>query len=216
MRTRTTLAALTTLLLAPALASCGISDIVESVTGETSPSEAAYDVELVDFGEPGEITPTGTTLAMGEPAWLDNVTTYYDEEEKEQTVEGKIGASLLEIRPLDASMFERFDNAEEFAGYTPYAMVMQFEWTYTVPEGERPGGVDLFPLKEDGSDAEYLTSGYLYGPTNECGLDLPEYDEETNTAVTCIVGLSQDLPITSAEFNGEDYQSFMATGDSEY
>lgn len=175
-----------------------------------------YDVNAVDFGAPGTTTPPGTVLGMGQAAWLNNSTTYYDEESNEQTAEGGLGVSILEVRALDPSLFDRFSNAADFAGYTPYAIVVQFQWLYTLPNGEAPQGLDLFPLKEDGSDAEYLTGSYGFGASNECGLLLPEYDPTTNIAVTCIVGLSQDLPVTTAEYNGETYFSVIAGSDNQY
>lgn len=193
-----------------------------AVAEEESPSPAAtvieteYDVNAVDFGAPGTTTPPGTALAFGQPAWLNNTTTYYDEDSNEQTAEGGVGVSVLEVRALDAAMFEEYSNAEEFAGYTPYAIVIQFQWLYSLPDGEAPDAVDLFPLKEDGSDAEYLTGSFGFGATNECGLLLPDYDPEANVAVTCMVGLSTDLPVTSAEYNGETYYSFVASSDNEY
>lgn len=121
------------------------------------------------------------------------------------------------MQTLDTSIFDQYDNAEEFAGYTPYAIVFQQQWFYDVPEGFDPMTTDLFPVKEDGADAEYLTGQFGFGAaTNACGLQLPEYDEDTKTLVSCIIGLSKDLPATTAKYNGETYTSVIVSADNTY
>lgn len=172
-----------------------------------------YEVEPVDFGAPAAVTPPGTALAVGQPAWLNQTVTFGEEE-----VTGGVGVSVLAVRKLDPALFEQFSNADEFAQFTPYAVVTQQQWLYDVPADYSPETVDLFPIAEDGSDAQYLTSGFsLNSPGDSCGLLLPEYDEEKQVLVSCFVALSErDLRVTSAEYNGETYQSFMASTDNAY
>lgn len=191
-------------------------DVSVEPTEDPSPTptllEVEHDVAAVDFGAPGAVTAPGTPLAKGQPAWLNQTATYGDQE-----LTGPIGLSVLDVRALDASIFDQYSNAEEFAGYTPYAITVQQQWFYDVPADFDPSTTDLFPLKEDGSDAEYLTGQFGFGATrNACGLQLPEYDEETKTLVSCIVGLSTDLPVTTAQYNGERYTSIIASADNQY
>lgn len=174
-----------------------------------------YAAEIVDFGEPGATTDPGAQLAFGQPAWINQTVTFGEEE-----VTGGAGVSILDIQPLDASLFDQFRNAEEFEGFTPYAIIYQVQWLYDTPEGHDPKGPALWPIKEDGSDANYLTSGIVTtmfsSPGDDCGLQLPPYDEATRTLVTCFVGLSEDQPVVGALFNGESYGAMFATEGNPY
>jgi hypothetical protein len=184
----------------------------EEPTSEPTELEVEYDVAPVEFGEPGAVTNPGTPLAKGEPAWLNQTATYGEEE-----LTGPVGLSVLDVRALDASIFDQYSNAADFEGYTPYAITFQQQWFYDVPADYDPTTMDLFPLLEDGTDAEYLTGQFGFGAaTNTCGLQLPEYDEETKTLVSCIIGLSKDQPVTTAMYNGERYTSIMASPDNAY
>lgn len=188
-------------------------DVVEEEPSE-DPTELSvdYDVPAVEFGDPGAVTGPGTPLTKGDPAWLNQTVTYGEEE-----VTGPTAVSVLDVRALEPSIFDQYSNAEEFAGYTPYAITFQQQWFYDVPAEYDPTTVDLFPIKEDGSDAEYLTGQFGFGAaSNACGLQLPEYDEETKTLVSCIIGLSKDLPVTTAQYNGETYTSIIASQDNAY
>lgn len=184
----------------------------EEPTSEPTQLEVEYDVAAVDFGAPGALTNPGTPLAKGEPAWLNQTATYVDQE-----VTGPVGLSVLDVRELDPSVFDQYSNAADFAEYTPYAITFQQQWLYDIPEGSDPVTTDLFPIMADGTDAEYLTGQFGFGAAkNTCGLQLPEYDEETKTLVSCIIGLSKDQPITTAKYNGETYMSFIASPDNAY
>lgn len=180
---------------------------------QTGPLAVDYEVDAVDFGAPGAVTAPGTALGLGQAAWLNQTETYGDQE-----VSGGVGVAVLQVSELDASLFDQFSNAEEFEGYTPYAVITQHQWLYDTPEGYDPATVDLFPLDATGADPEYLTSGFsLNSPGDSCGLLLPEYDEEARVLVSCFVALAKDgAVVTAAEYNGESYQSFMASSDNPY
>ncbi|WP_263119622.1 hypothetical protein [Cellulomonas sp. RIT-PI-Y] len=185
-------------------------------TAEEDPEDTTldtdYDVQAVDFGAPGAVTGPGTTLPFGTPAWLNQTETF-----GEQEVSGGVGVAVLEIRELDKSIYNQFSNAEEFEAYTPYAVITQHQWLYDTPEGYDPTTVDLFPIAADGTDTQYLTSGFSFNsPGDNCGLLLPEYDEETRTSVSCFVALAEAQPVTAAEYNGESYSSFIASSDNPY
>lgn len=174
--------------------------------------EESYDYEPVDFGAPGAVTEPGTSLAFGEPAWLEHT---FTGDGGDYT--GVQGVSVLDIIEGEASMFEEYANAEEFEGYTPYLIVTQHQFAADVPES--PATVDLFPMLADGSDAEWLTSGpiTLAGPGDECGLNLPDYDEENQLLLQCFVGLSSnDQVVASAQYFAESYTAMVATEGNEY
>lgn len=179
---------------------------------EDTTLDTEYDVQPVDFGTPGAVTGPGTTLPFGTPAWLNQTETIGDQE-----VSGGVGVAVLEIRELDTSIYNQFSNAEEFEAYTPYAVITQHQWLYDTPEGYNPTTEDLFPIAADGTDTQYLTSGFsLNSPGDNCGLLLPEYDEETRTLITCFVALAEAQPVTAAQYNGESYSSFIASSDNPY
>ena len=188
----------------------------ETVETEEPTEEPAgnFDASAVDFGDFAEITAPGTPLTKGEPAWLtDSVVFSGDKEETQFTV----GVSVLEVRELDVSLFDQFSNADEFANYTPYAIIVQHTWVEDAPGNNNQRTIDLFPVKEDGSDAEYLTSWLSFSSAGDsCDLELPDYDPATRTLVSCFVGLTEDLPIVTAEYNGEGYYSFIVSSDNEY
>ena len=172
-----------------------------------------HDVEAVDFGEPQAVTGPGTALALGAPAWLNQ--TYTGADGAEAT--GGVGVSVLGIQKLDPKLFDQFSNAEEFEGYTPFGVIVQHQWLYEIPADTTPETIDLFPLGRDGADVQYLTSGFAFsGPGDSCGLQLPDYDEENQIAVSCFVALGESEPVTAAEYNGESYTSFMASADNAY
>lgn len=213
----------TALVLALGLAGCSADEPKDkqrtpaagasATPAETGPLEVDYEVEAVDFGAAGAVTAPGTALTLGQPAWLNQTETYGDQE-----VSGGVGVAVLQVSELDAALFDQFSNAEEFEGYTPYAVITQHQWLYDTPEGYDPATVDLFPLDATGADTEYLTSGFsLNSPGDSCGLLLPEYDEENRVLVSCFVALAKDgAVVTSAEYNGESYQSFIASSDNPY
>jgi len=179
---------------------------------EDTTLDTKYDVQPVDFGAAGDVTGPGATLPFGTPAWLNQTETFGDQE-----VSGGVGVAVLEIRELDKSIYKQFSNAEEFEQYTPYAVITQHQWLYDTPEGYDPTTVDLFPIAADGTDTQYLTSGFSFNsPGDNCGLLLPEYDEATRTAISCFVALADGTPVTAAEYNGESYSSFIASSDNPY
>ncbi|WP_022916443.1 hypothetical protein [Ruania albidiflava] len=176
--------------------------------------QQSYDYEPVDLGAPGEVTAPGTTLAFGETAWLEHT---FSTDSGDYT--GLQGVTVRDIAAADASLFEEYSNAEEFAEYTPYLVVTQHQFAEDLPAEVDPDTVDLFPMLADGTDAEWLTSGYvtLAGPGDECGLSLPDYDEETRTLLQCFVALSStDAEVTSAQYLAEDYTAMVGTDGNEY
>ncbi|TDE90391.1 hypothetical protein EXU48_18230 [Occultella glacieicola] len=193
----------------PTVADAAAEEPEEPAQEETTEEpESTYDVDAIDFGDPAAVTAPGTPLTLGQVAWVERTVTFGETE-----VTGTQGISVLQITESDPSLFDQYSNADEFADYVPYLIVTQQQWVGDVPEDETPPSADLFPLLADGADAEYLTSQFSFNsPGDECGLELPPFDESTGTAVSCFVGLSNSgQPVNGVEYNGEGYYSFVAT-----
>lgn len=191
-------------------------DVTEEVAEEeTEPVEIDrnLDAEAVDFGTPTQVTSPGTELALGEPAWVEHTSTYGEDE-----VTSVVGLSVLEIREGDPSFFSQYSNAEDFEDYTPYFIITQYQWTEDPPADQSPDAPALFPVADDGSDLEYLTGRFsIFSASDECGLRLPEYDEENRVALSCLVGLGvEGSPVAGAVYNGEGYGAFFATEGNAY
>lgn len=185
----------------------------EEPTTEEAPE---YDVTAVDFGEPGETAP-GATLAIGEPAW---VVTQVTPEGSEATEDLVIGLSLLQIAEGSPDIWADWENASEFEGFTPYLMVTQYSYPNGLPEGvEEPPTPAIFPLLEDGSGASFIEAqnfGLGAGASDVCGYQLQGWDPETNTLVSCAVGLSDAGPVTAGLFNGDGWSAIVQGMDPLY
>lgn len=198
--------------------SAAAEETTEAAAEETTTEEAPveFDVDAVDFGDPGETEP-GATLALGEPAWVTGSATPADAEEP---VDVSIGLSLLQVSEGDPSIWADWDNAEEFEGYTPYLMVIQYVYPDGLPEGvEEPPAPAIFPLLSDGSGASFIEAtnfGMGAGASDECGYQLQGWDPETNTLVMCAVGLSDAGEITGGLFNNDSWSTIVTGMDETY
>jgi hypothetical protein len=189
----------------------------ESTTEEPTTEEAPeYDVAAIDFGEPGETAP-GSTVVIGEPAW---VITQVTPEGTEATEDLIVGLSLLQVTEGSADIWADWENADEFAGFTPYLMVLQYSYPNGLPEGvEEPPTPAIFPLLEDGSGASFIEAqnfGMGTGASDVCGYVLQGWDPETNTLVNCAVGLSDAGPVTGGLFNGDSWSAIVQNMDPLY
>lgn len=187
-------------------------------TSEEPTTEAApeYDVEAIDFGEPGETDP-GATLAIGEPAWVTTQVSVPDSEDPEDIA---IGLTLLDITEGTPDIWAGWENEDEFAGFTPYLMVLQYVYPDGLPEGvENPPAPAIFPLLEDGSGASFIEAqnfGMGTGASDVCGYHLQGWDPETNTNVVCAVGLSDAGPVTGGLFNNDSWSGILQGWDETY
>lgn len=83
-------------------------------------------------------------------------------------------------------------------------------------------GVTLLEVRELGREVFDVTSdpsvfeAYTPFALELCGLDLPAYDPETQTMLTCIVGLSDDLDVVGMKWVGEAYGYTEATEGNPY
>lgn len=185
----------------------------EEATTEETPD---FDVAAVDFGAAGTTEP-GTTVPLGSPAW---VVTSASPEGSSEPVDVNIGLSLLQVTEGSTDIWADWDNADEFAAFTPYLMVLQYAYPDGLPEGvDEPPAPAIFPLLEDGSGASFIEAqnfGLGSGASDECGYTLQGWDPETNTLVMCVVGLSDAGPITGGLFNGDSWSGFVQGLDAVY
>src|SRR5690606_6878597 len=101
----------------------------------------------------GETEP-GATLAIGEPAW---VTTQVTPSGADDAEDVSLGLTLLQIDEGSPDIWAGWDNADEFEGFTPYLMVLQYVYPDGLPEGvDEPPAPAIFPLQEDGSGASFI------------------------------------------------------------
>ncbi|MFV0425876.1 MAG: hypothetical protein ACK5KU_02440 [Beutenbergiaceae bacterium] len=177
-----------------------------------------YDYEPIDFGAVGDVTPPGTELSFGDIAWVDKTSTVIDENGDEVELSGMIGITVHDVVAGEPSFFDQYSNSSDFEGYTPYFIVIQYQWDYEIPENTSPPLLALFPMSADGEDLEFLTGAVwsVSATSDECGISLPEYDPETQVGMRCVVGLSTDKPVEMLAYNGESYSAMVGTPGNEY
>lgn len=206
----------TTEITAEPTATTAQEESTEPTADATTTAPVTYDVEAVDLGEPGETDP-GSTLALGEPAWVTSSVTVPDADEP---VAVPLGLSLLQISEGDPGIWADWDNAEEFDGYTPYLLVLQYVFPEGLPDGvEEPPTPAIFPILEDGTGAGFIqatTYGIGGGASDECGYQLQGWDPATSTLVMCAVGLSDGGPVTGGLFNGDAWSAVVTGMDEVY
>lgn len=176
--------------------------VLSGCSGASDPADAdsAFDVSPVDFGADVEPTPGNAVLALGEPASIakDNGTT--------ATV------SVLEIIEGDPAIFDEWEDGAEFAGTTPYYVVVQVDHE----PGDRTEFA-VYPLSDSGETTQYVVNTFgsskMATGTADCPLELPEFDETTDTQLTCVIGLAEEgETITGALYNGGGYAGFQMYG----
>lgn len=196
------------------LAACtpGSSSTTEATTGSAGSSASDSStatppdpdaVSALDLGPPGEQTLPGTQFALGAPGWFDTAGTAAGEE-----IGGTVGVTVLEIRRLEASVLAALGNQELDEGFEPFAVIFEHQWYYEAPEGYRHEPLQgLYPVLADGVSAAFLsTDGGVTPALDMCGLDLPEYDQERQIAVNCMVALGENgSDVVGLKFVGEEY-----------
>lgn len=197
-------------------------DAPEATTVEPTAAnpEPTFDYEAIEMGTPpAEMTAPGTALALGDTAWVtfeyppdgeapqaEAEATASPAPEASPTVDmltSVAGVAVLDIVEGDESYWERFSNAEEFAGRIPYFVVHQEKRDATAFP-EETATLDLWPRFADGTDAEFVA---ITGVTrsDDCGFELPEVDVANGITVTCFVAIGEgDRPVTQVAYNGLD------------
>lgn len=183
-----------------ALAACGASQPGESF-------------EALDLGEEGEITEPGTELSFGEPAWIEA-----EVERDGETTTETIGFTVRAVIERDRSLWDEFDNADEFADEVPWAIIVEQKFTGEPYDtglfgqgwfgtGEYPTTESAWPLTADDQTAElvYMQLGSSTEIGKACGVSLPTYDAETNTVMQCLLAVvPEGQELAGALFDGTE------------
>jgi hypothetical protein len=151
---------------------------------------------------PKEYTEPGTELGQDEVARV-----FSDSPEVD------VAISIREIKEYDQSLFNQFDNKEEFEDYTPIVVVVQYDTLDDFDKGgDLPSFESLGGKLGNGENAEALTSGFLSDTDSVCPYKL-EDGGEGEWALTCIVYLvPEGEKLESIGFYGYDfYAPFIAT-----
>ncbi|WP_345800953.1 hypothetical protein AAIB33_16015 [Microbacterium sp. AZCO] len=163
----------------------------------SSPSEAEPEYDVIDVGSaPAEATAPGTTLKIGETAWI------LDEDSGQL-----VGTTVREVRELDPDAIEGFADNDDFAGYTPYAVVTQSDADQVSP-------IDVLPIDEAGETTSWMGStigNAAMGDADACGIALPE--STSTVSLQCFVALSKTGPVVGAVYNGSERDDFFADSD---
>ncbi|KAB1657987.1 hypothetical protein F8O01_06880 [Pseudoclavibacter chungangensis] len=152
MTTSTTKTALRALLTgtiaiaaAAALSSCSV---ISGIFGD----------EKIEVTVPDTLVAAGSTVAVGETILVPGEATNTANSTSEPT---DIGLTVTSITESDASFFDKLDNPEKFAGYTPWLVVSQFDLPTSLQEThEKPTTSPLYGVLADGSFAEFLTLNF--------------------------------------------------------
>jgi hypothetical protein len=123
-----------------------------------------------------------------------------------------VAISLRKVEEFDKSLFDQFDNAEDFADYTPVVVVIQYETLDEFDaEGEMPSFESLGGVLSNGEDAEALTSGFIADTDSVCPFKLAD-GGEGKWALSCIVYLvPEGEELETIGFYGYDfYAAFIS------
>lgn len=178
-----------------ALCALGVIAALTVLPGCAGNFGAKAEFTPVDVGTiPTEATKPGTTLALGETAWI-----------HEDDKAGMIGVTVREIRELDPAKIQDFVGNPEFDGTKPYAVVTQFNWNPASKTETQLRSVALLPVQEDGHFASWMAHelvGVDLGDADACNIALPKVERGSGVGFECFVALGESAPVVGAEYNG--------------
>lgn len=129
------------------------SAVVATAVGLTSCS--LFGDEKVEVTVPDALVEAGTTVPVGETV---RVPGEADDKESNSEVDAEIGMTVVSITESDASFFDKLDNGDEFAGYTPWLVVVQYDLPAADAETlEDPSATSTYGMLDNGEYAEFLT-----------------------------------------------------------
>jgi hypothetical protein len=151
---------------------------------------------------PASPTAPGTTYPLGGTAWVEMAAPGGGTE--------LVGASVREIAELDPADIEGFLDDPDLAVTTPYAIVVQYDWTPASDFDTQSRAVPILPITENGEIAQWLSrdiGNVAMGDADACGKTFdPPAD---GTVIGCFVGLSTGgRPIIGAVYNGTSRADF--------
>lgn len=147
---------------------------------------------------PKELTPPGTALAVGETVRIPGAA-YKDG----GLVDAEVATTVLSITQQDESFFDKLDNGDEFAGYSPYTVIVQDNLPDELLEThERPNPPAVWGVLDTGEYAEYLKMDGMKSTGEVCG-DGSRASEDT-WSLTCQIFLAPEgAKLDHVEWNGE-------------
>lgn len=156
---------------------------------------------VVSEGVPAEYTEPGAQLAVGDVARVRNESPKVD-----------LAISIRTVEEFDNSLFEQFQNAEDFDQFTPVAVVIQYEALASMEKfGNLPTFESLGGMLSNGESAEALTSGYLAVTESVCPFELAD-GGEGQWELSCIVYLvPKGEELATIGFYGYDYYAPIAS-----
>lgn len=171
---------------------------------------AGPDVAPVDVGDaPVEATLPGTTLSVGDTAWVKVPAASGDTE--------LVGATVLSMDPLAPEKIDGYAEKAELSSRHPFAIVVQYTWTPVSEYDSTTRTVPLIPIEADGSFAGWLANdvgNVAMGDADACGLSLPE--PKDGTALECWVALTTGADLGGVEFNGTSRTATFPDEDHPY
>lgn len=181
-------------------AAISLSVAMLAVAGLSGCASSEPAMEPVDVGAiASEPTTPGTTLGLGETAWI--------VDDADGATGEMVGVTVLEVNKIDPASIEGFSDNPEFTGYTPYGIVTQYSWTPASEVDGRKIEIDLLPITADGTLGGWVANdigNIALGSPDACGVNLPEFKSGAGVNHTCFVGLSKTEPIAGAVYNGTD------------
>ena len=186
--------------LAAFIAAIGVIALSGCTAGEPA-------MEPIDVGPiSSEATAPGTTLGLGDTAWV------WDE--GSGTAGEMIGVTVLEVNKIDPASIEGYSDNPEFTGYTPYGIVTQYSWTPASEFDGREIEIDVLPVTADGTLGGWVANSVgniALGSPDACGVNLPPFKSGSGVNLTCFVGLSKTDPIAGAVYNGTDRNAMLVS-----
>lgn len=131
---------------------------------------------IVEVEVPATLTEPGTTVAIGETIRLPG-TAY--EDGGLYITEAEVGLTVLSITEGDASFYDKFDNGDEFASFTPWFVVGQVDLPADVEDLVRPSISAPFGALASGTTTEYLSLEGFTGTIKQYCPDVPDSGDET-------------------------------------
>jgi len=175
--------------LARALVAAGALALV---AGCAPQNPAITGLEPVEFPDPVAVEP-GTTLALGEPAWV------------EQSSAGEtylLGVAVLDIVEGEPWIWKNFTNTDELLDYTPFFVIVQRQWVAV----DEKYDISLYPVLSDGSPGflmETDTMGSINPATCDAlDLGLPRLDDPFQRLDCMLTAAPVGMSVTGVVYDG--------------
>ncbi len=187
----------------PLVAACAVG------SEESQESEESI-ITWTEMGAPPDTaTAPGTQLAWGEVA-----RTFVSQDDQSS----QFSTAVTRVIEGDESFWQGSDDPEQFAGLTPFFVIIQHE---VVVEGEEKAfeGPELHALLEDGSIADSLTTEGDVGTVGEpaCPMEMEQPTESTRHLVCLVAAAPDGGRVAGAAWNNQNrFFEDVEPGDNPY